>query len=88
MGEGFLRRINGYEFSIEAASDLEEIWLFIAKDNPVAADKLEAEIYEACEFLVKNPDWAIGAPTLLKTRCSSGQSKEIIWLFTNALPDR
>lgn len=47
--------MNGYELSDEARADLQEIWVYIAKDNPAAADTLEADIYEACELLAKNP---------------------------------
>ncbi len=32
-----------------------KIWFYIARDNPAAADELEAEIYEACDLLAKNP---------------------------------
>jgi antitoxin ParD1/3/4/toxin ParE1/3/4 len=47
--------MKGYELSPEAVADLQEIWVYIASDNPAAADKLEADIYEACELLAKNP---------------------------------
>jgi plasmid stabilization system protein ParE len=47
--------MKGYELSPEAADDLQEIWVYIANDNPAAADKLEEEIYEVCELLAKNP---------------------------------
>jgi len=47
--------MNGYELSPEAQNDLQEIWVHIAQDNPAAADKLEEDIYEACELLAKNP---------------------------------
>jgi plasmid stabilization system protein ParE len=47
--------MKGYELTDEALLDLQEIWVYIAKDNPVAADKLEADIYKACELLAKNP---------------------------------
>jgi plasmid stabilization system protein ParE len=47
--------MTGYELSDEALSDLQEIWLYIADDNPAAADELEAEIHQACELLAKNP---------------------------------
>jgi len=30
--------INGYELSPEALTDLQEIWFYIARDNPAAAD--------------------------------------------------
>ena len=47
--------MKGYELSPEATDDLQEIWAYIANDNPAAADKLEEDIYAACELLAKNP---------------------------------
>ena len=47
--------MKGYELSPEATDDLQEIWVYIANDNPIAADKLEDGIYAACELLAKNP---------------------------------
>ena len=47
--------MRGYEFSSEARDDLREIWTYIAADNPAAADRLEAAIYEACELLSERP---------------------------------
>ncbi|MCE0521301.1 MAG: type II toxin-antitoxin system RelE/ParE family toxin [Methylacidiphilales bacterium] len=47
--------MNGYELSPEALADLREIWAYIAGDNPIAADELEADIYQACELLARNP---------------------------------
>ena len=47
--------MNDYEFSLRAIEDLQDIWLYIAKDNPAAADRLESDIYEACDFLARNP---------------------------------
>jgi plasmid stabilization system protein ParE len=47
--------MKGYELSPEAAEDLQEIWVYVANDNPAAADKLEEDIYAACELLAKNP---------------------------------
>ncbi len=47
--------MKGYEFSPEARDDLQEIWIFVAGDSPAAADKLEADIYKACEILAENP---------------------------------
>ena len=47
--------MKGYELSPEATDDLQEIWVYIANDNPSAADKLEEDIYAACELLAKNP---------------------------------
>ena len=47
--------MKGYELSPEATDDLQEIWVYIAIDNPRAADKLEEDIYAACELLARNP---------------------------------
>ena len=47
--------MKGYELTPEARDDLQEIWVYIASGNPSAADKLEEEIYAACELLSKNP---------------------------------
>jgi plasmid stabilization system protein ParE len=44
-----------YEFSPEAETDLIEIAEYIANDNPTAARKLVADIYQACESLAKMP---------------------------------
>jgi plasmid stabilization system protein ParE len=43
--------MKGYELSPEATDDLQEIWVYIANDNPTAADQLEDDIYAACELL-------------------------------------
>ena len=45
--------MKGYELSPEARDDLQEIWVYIASDNLSAADKLEEDIYTACELLSK-----------------------------------
>jgi toxin ParE1/3/4 len=47
--------MKSYELSFEALADLQEIWIYIAKDNAAAADELEADIYHACELLARNP---------------------------------
>jgi plasmid stabilization system protein ParE len=47
--------MKGYELSPQARDDLQDIWVYIASDDPGEADKLELEIYEACELLAKNP---------------------------------
>ncbi|MBV8275907.1 MAG: type II toxin-antitoxin system RelE/ParE family toxin [Verrucomicrobia bacterium] len=47
--------MKGYELSPEARDDLQEIWMYIASDNPGAADRLEEDIYAASEFLSENP---------------------------------
>jgi toxin ParE1/3/4 len=40
-----------YQFTPQAVDDLFDIWLYIAEDNPDAADRVERSIYTACEFL-------------------------------------
>jgi plasmid stabilization system protein ParE len=44
-----------YLLTPDAVGDLEEIWWFIAKDNPEAADRVEREILATCELLVERP---------------------------------
>ena len=44
-----------YQLTPEAADDLFEIWQNVAIDNAQAADRLEARIKGACEFLARGP---------------------------------
>jgi toxin ParE1/3/4 len=44
-----------YDFHPEVRVDLDEIWQFIAADNPDAADRLIAEIVDAIDALVPFP---------------------------------
>jgi len=44
-----------YQFTPQAAADLFEIWSFIARDNPPAADRVEEAVYRACNFLADSP---------------------------------
>ena len=44
-----------YELSHEARDDLQAIWMYIADDNLDSADKLEADIYQACQDLADDP---------------------------------
>jgi toxin ParE1/3/4 len=53
-----------YELSPEAPDDLQKIWVYIAQDNPAAADQLEGDIYAACELLAKNPHLGHKRPDL------------------------
>ena len=48
--------MNDFVLSDEARSDLFEIWVFVAGDNPPAADKLEQDIMQACALLARRPD--------------------------------
>jgi toxin ParE1/3/4 len=41
-----------------AAQELDEIWAFIAKDNPVAADRVFLAALDAFERLAENPRMA------------------------------
>ena len=40
--------------------DLEQIWLHIAQDNMVAADRLIVELWERCQVLAEHPQAGIG----------------------------
>jgi plasmid stabilization system protein ParE len=53
-----------YELSPQARDDLQEIWGYIAQDNPAVADQLEGDIYAACELLAKNPHLGHKRPDL------------------------
>jgi plasmid stabilization system protein ParE len=47
--------MSGFVLHPEALTDLNEIWEFIAADNPGAADRVLGEIYEAIRALVPFP---------------------------------
>ncbi|MDX2072888.1 MAG: type II toxin-antitoxin system RelE/ParE family toxin [Alphaproteobacteria bacterium] len=44
-----------YIISEQAQQDMEDIWWYIAQDNPVAADKTSDAIYEAYSLLAEHP---------------------------------
>ncbi len=46
---------DSYALTPEAEDDVFEIWQYIALDSPSAADRVEAAIYAACEFLGDSP---------------------------------
>jgi toxin ParE1/3/4 len=56
--------MTGYDFHPEAVVDLDEIWEFIARDNPIAADKVIAEILAALDNLVSFPKQGHKRPDL------------------------
>ena len=56
--------MSSYRFSQEARDDIQEIWVWIAGDNPEAANELEADIYVACEKLANNPGLGHRRPDL------------------------
>lgn len=45
-----------YILSPAAVEDLDSIWLFIAEDNLDAAERVVAELEEACSRLAANPN--------------------------------
>lgn len=47
--------MNEYQFTPQAVGDLLDIWSFIARDNPEAADRVEAAIFRACDLLADSP---------------------------------
>jgi antitoxin ParD1/3/4/toxin ParE1/3/4 len=47
--------MNKYQFTREALQDLDELWLYIAHDNPDAADRIVANILDACGRLGEMP---------------------------------
>jgi toxin ParE1/3/4 len=44
-----------YELTPKALDDLDEIWFYIAQDDPKAADRVESAILAACRRLSKFP---------------------------------
>jgi toxin ParE1/3/4 len=46
--------------SLQAHTDLQDIWLFIAQDNDVAADRFIDRILQTCQRLARTP--RIGRP--------------------------
>ena len=55
-----------YRLTPDAAEDLDDIWWFIATDNPEAADRVEGTILTACESLSKFPLQGRVRPDLTK----------------------
>ncbi|SRR5216684_6514138 len=56
--------MTGYDFHPEAVVDLDEIWEFIAGDNPNAADRLIAEILAAVNKMASFPKQGHTRPDL------------------------
>jgi plasmid stabilization system protein ParE len=44
-----------FQFTPQAAEDLDDIWWVIAEDNRDAADRVEMEILATCHRLAKHP---------------------------------
>ncbi len=44
-----------YSLTLQAQRDIEDIWRFIAADNPAAAGRVETALYDAFAMLAGNP---------------------------------
>lgn len=44
-----------FQFTTEAIEDLDDIWNFIARESPLAADRVEAEIIATCRRIAEYP---------------------------------
>lgn len=44
-----------HKLTLQARADLEDIWRYIAEDNPAAADRVEAALYESFDKLAQYP---------------------------------
>lgn len=53
-----------YRLHPDALGDLEEIWDYIADDNPDAADRVVADIFESLETLATFPHQGFRRPEL------------------------
>jgi toxin ParE1/3/4 len=59
--------MNQYRVSAEARSDLDEIWLYIANDNPDAADKYIRAIVSRFPMLASMPHMGRERPELARS---------------------
>jgi plasmid stabilization system protein ParE len=60
-----------YAFHPDARDDLDEIWDYIAADDPDAADRVITEILDAIRAVVSFPHSATGVPTSPRRPCVS-----------------
>jgi plasmid stabilization system protein ParE len=44
-----------YQFTPQATDDLLDIWSFIARHSPEAADRVEEAVFRACDLLADSP---------------------------------
>jgi plasmid stabilization system protein ParE len=54
--------MNHYIIAPAATRDMEEIFLYIAQDNPDAAEKLEADFFSAFAMLAEHPNMGNARP--------------------------
>src|ERR1700722_17805718 len=47
--------MSAYRLTPQALDDLSDIWVFIARDNLEAADRVEQAVYQACELIATSP---------------------------------
>ena len=52
----------GIRRTAQAEEDLIDLWLYIAQDNPSAADRLLDEIEDKCSLLAANPQLGAARP--------------------------
>jgi toxin ParE1/3/4 len=48
----------------QAEDDLVDIWIYIAYDNPDAADRLLEQIDDKCALLAQNPEFGRSRPDI------------------------
>ena len=78
--------MNRYILAPEARDDLQEIWCYIAMDNPAAADRLEEDIYAACEKLAVQPHLGHSRPDLTSDPVLFWRVRSVylvVYLFTH-----
>jgi len=56
--------MSSFRLHPDVVSDLEEIWDYIAEDNPDAADRAVADIFESLQTLVRFPHQGFQRPDL------------------------
>lgn len=69
--------MRGYDFHPEVLVDLDEIWEYIAEDNPAGADRVIDEIEATLEALVPLPLRGYNARTSHHGLCASFWSANI-----------
>ena len=71
-------------FTASAETDLIELWLFIAEDNPLAADNVVDAIYRSAQLLAEQPMMGRARPELATgLRSFPTQTPYILFHFPN-----
>jgi plasmid stabilization system protein ParE len=65
-----------FQFTPQAAEDLDAIWWFIAEDSRKAADRVEMEILSTCRRLAKHPLMGPSGRTQRRCPCVSGPLRD------------